>query len=154
MHRGLGVKSRLAILIFLCGLGLAAQANRGGVHLWVTDAAGQAIQVRVQIASEANQYHSDFETDNRGELDVRQLPYGAYTVEIQKEGFSPYSETLAIRTSLPTRLRIQLRLAAVNQSLTVEAAPTLIDPEQPGSVNQIGSERIAHRLSSIPGRSL
>ena len=36
----------------------------------------------------------------------------------------------------------------------VGAAPTLIDPEQPGSVNQIGSERIAHRLSSIPGRSL
>src|SRR5262249_7856276 len=45
-------------------------------------------------------------------------------------------------------------LAAVNETLTVNAAPTLIDPEQPGSVNQIGTERIARRVSSIPGRSL
>src|SRR5207248_5251700 len=44
--------------------------------------------------------------------------------------------------------------AAVRQTLTVTTAPTLIDPEQPGAVNQIGADRIAQRLSSIPGRSL
>jgi len=42
----------------------------------------------------------------------------------------------------------------VKQSVAVEAANTLIDPEQPGNVDQLGSSFIQHRLSSIPGRSL
>ena len=143
-----------AILILVCAFQLAGQANHGSLQLTVTDSAGRGIKTSVQIDSEANQYRSSLETDDQGRLDVRQLPYGTYTVGIQQEGFSSVSESVAIRTSLPTRLRIQLKLAAVNQTLTVSAAPTLIDPEQPGSVSEIGTERIAHRQGSIPGRSL
>ena len=145
---------RLAVLIFGCALELLGQANHGSLHLWVTDASGRAVRVWVQVASEANQYRTQLETDTQGELDVRQLPYGAYTIKIQQDGFNPVAETVAIRTSLPTTRRIELKLAAVNQTLTVKAAPTLIDPEQPGAVNQIGTDRIVHRVASIPGRSL
>jgi len=148
------VIGKLAVVVILGALELTAQANHGSVRLWVTDPSGRGMQVRVELASEANQYRSQLETDNQGQLEVRQLPYGAYTLEIQQTGFSPYSETFTIRTSLPTTQRIQLKVAAVNQTLTVNAAQTLIDPEQPGSVSQIGSDRIEHRLSSIPGRSL
>ena len=42
----------------------------------------------------------------------------------------------------------------MTQSVTVSAPKTLIDPDQAGAVNQIGSDQIQNRLSSIPGRSL
>ena len=42
----------------------------------------------------------------------------------------------------------------MNESVTITATNTLIDPDQAGSVNQIGSDVIQNRLSSIPGRSL
>jgi outer membrane cobalamin receptor len=42
----------------------------------------------------------------------------------------------------------------VKQTVAVDAASTLIDMEQPGSVDQLGSSFIQHRLASIPGRSL
>jgi hypothetical protein len=42
----------------------------------------------------------------------------------------------------------------VVQSVSVNAVDTLINPEQAGSVNQIGSDTIQNRLSSLPGRSL
>ena len=145
---------RLAILFFASVLEVAGQANHGSLQLRVTDAAGHGIKTRVQIASQANQYNSVLETDSQGDLDVRQLPYGTYIVAIQQEGFSPVSESVAIRTSLPTKRSIQLKLAPIHQTLTVTASPTLIDPEQPGSVEHIGEERIANRLGSIPGRSL
>jgi hypothetical protein len=64
------------------------------------------------------------------------------------------SETLEIRTSLPTEHTIQLKLPSLNQSVTVSAADTLIDPDLAGAVSQIGSDTIQHRLSSLPGRSL
>jgi hypothetical protein len=42
----------------------------------------------------------------------------------------------------------------VNQSVTVKAADTLIDPDQAGSVSQIGSDGIQNRVGSLPGRSI
>ena len=145
---------KLLIFFFACVLQLPGQANRGSLQILVTDPAGRGVKTRVEIVSEANQYNSVLDTDSQGTLDVRQLPYGNYTLKILQPGFDEVSEAVAIRTSLPTKLRVQLKLAAVNQTLTVTSNPTLIDPEQPGSVDQIGLDRIAHRLSSIPGRSL
>jgi len=108
----------------------------------------------VTVVSEANQYRATLETDDRGDLNVERLPYGSYQLEIEHAGFAPVSELLIIRSSLPTRYLIQLKLPTVNQSVTVNAANTLIDPDQAGSVSQIGLASIQHRLSSIPGRSL
>ena len=65
-----------------------------------------------------------------------------------------YLKSVDIRSSLPTELKIQLKLPTVNQSVTVSAANTLIDPDQAGSVSQIGSDLIQNRLGSMPGRSI
>src|SRR6202522_2708459 len=59
-----------------------------------------------------------------------------------------------IRSSIATELVIQLKLPTVNQSVTVITPDTLIDPDQAGSVNQIGPNLIQNRLGSLPGRSV
>jgi hypothetical protein len=64
------------------------------------------------------------------------------------------SESVDIHSSIPTEHTIQLLLPTVSQSVTVSTDKTLINPDQAGSVNQIGSGQIENRLSSIPGRSL
>jgi hypothetical protein len=85
---------------------------------------------------------------------VRRLPYGIYQLEIKQSGFAGISESVEIHSSIPTEYTVQLKLSTVNQSVTVSAPNTLIDPDQAGSVNQIGSDLIQNRISSIPGRSL
>ncbi len=49
---------------------------------------------------------------------------------------------------------IRLKVSAAKQSVTATADKTLIDPDQAGSVNQIGSDSIQNRVGSIPGRSI
>jgi outer membrane cobalamin receptor len=93
-------------------------------------------------------------TGAQGDLDIGRLPYGIYQLQIERPGFAPISETLAMRSSLPVRHTVQLKLATVTESVKVNTAATLIDPDQPGSAGQIGSDFIQHRLGSIPGRSL
>jgi hypothetical protein len=146
--------NRLALLSFLCLLQAVGQANSGSLHLWVADSAGHGVRTSVHISSEASQYRSIVETDSQGHLDLRNLPYGTYQLQIQLQGFAPFSDSVVIRTTMLTRYRVQLKLPTVNQTLTVTSASTLLDPEQPGSVNRIGSEFIEHRITSIPGRSL
>jgi hypothetical protein len=145
---------RFAALFFLCALPLFCQSTSGGLRLKVTDPSGLGVKTTVQIISEANQYRNTLSTNDQGELDVQRLPYGIYRLEINQPGFAAVSQSVEIRFSLPIEYRIQLKLPTVNQSLTVSAPNTLIDPDQPGSVTQVGSEAIQYRLTSVPGRSL
>jgi TonB-dependent Receptor Plug Domain len=145
---------RFAAILLFGTLTLYGQSNSGELRLAVTDASGQGVKTTVRIVSEANQYRAELQTDSEGDLDVQRLPYGIYRLEVEQSGFAAVWESLAIRSSLPTSHTIQLKLSTVTQTVKVNAASTLIDPDQPGSVNQIGADIIEHRLGSIPGRSL
>ena len=144
----------IAWMLFWCALPVYCQSNRGELRLKVIDPSGLGVKTTVVIVSDANQYRNSLTTTEQGTLDVQRLPFGVYQLEITQAGFLPMSETLEIRTSIPTEHTIQLKLPSLNQSVTVNAADTLIDPDQPGAVSQIGSDTIEHRLSSLPGRSL
>ena len=144
----------LATLFFLIASPLFAQSNTGELRLQVTDPAGLGVKTSVQIVSEANQYRNILTTSDQGTLSVQRLPYGIYELQIVQAGFAPVSETVEIRSSIATDFNIQLKLPSVEQSVTVSSASTLVDPDQPGAVSQIGSDTIQRRLSSVPGRSL
>ncbi len=131
-----------------------SQSNSGELRLHVIDPSGQAVQTRVQVVSEANQYSYTFTTDDQGELDARRLPYGIYQIQIQAPSFALASESIAIRSALPVERTIQLKVAPVSQSVTVHASGTLIDPYSPGSVNEMGLQTIQNRLTALPGRSM
>jgi len=146
--------TRFAAILFLCALPLFCQSNSGELRLKVTDPAGLAVKTTVQIISKANDYRNTLATSDEGRLDVQRLPYGIYQLEIKQPGFARISESVDIHSSIPTEYTVQLQLPTVNQAVTVSAANTLINPDQAGAVNQIGSDLIQNRLSSIPGRSL
>lgn len=145
---------RLAAIFILSAAPLFGQINNGELHLKVTDPSGLGTKTTVQITSRANQYRNTLATTDQGYLDVQRLPYGIYRLDIQQPGFATVSETFDIHSSIPTEYAIQLKLPSVNESVTVIAANTLIDPDQAGSVNQIGTDEIENRLTSVPGRSL
>jgi TonB-dependent receptor-like protein len=130
------------------------QSNYGELRLKVADPSGLGVKATVRIVSQANQYRNELATDEHGKLVAQRLPFGLYQLEIHQPGFADFSQTVEIRSSIPTEYAIQLRLPAVNESVTVTAANTLIDPDQAGSVTQIGSSLIQNRPSSVPGRSM
>lgn len=145
---------RLAVVFFFCAVPLLGQSNSGELRLKVTDPSGLGVKAAVQIVSEANQYRNTLTTTDQGGVTLQHLPYGIYRVEVRRSGFSVASASVEIRSSIPAVYNVQLKLPAVTQSVIVSAASTLIDPDQAGSVDQVGTDFIQHRLSSIPGRSL
>jgi hypothetical protein len=145
---------RFAALFLFCALPLLSQSNSGELRIKVTDPSGLAVKATVLLVSEANQYRNALATTDQGTLDVQRLPFGIYQLEITQPGFAASSESVEIRSSIPIDYLFQLKLTSVSQSVTVTAADTLVDPDQAGSISQIGSDTIQHRLSSLPGRSL
>jgi TonB-dependent Receptor Plug Domain len=131
-----------------------AQSNSGELRLKVSDPSGLGVKTTVQITSEANHYRNALATDGQGTLDVERLPYGVYQLEIREPGFVSISESIEIRSSIPRDEAIQLKVSQVEQSVVVTSSDTLIDPDQAGSVNQIGTQLIQDRLGGLPGRSI
>jgi outer membrane cobalamin receptor len=146
--------NRFAALLCLYALPALCQSNHGELQLKITDPSGRGVRTTVKIQSEANSYRSALTTTDQGTLDVQRLPYGIYHLEVEQPGFAVYSDIVVIRSQFATEDAIRLELPTVNESVAVSAVDTLIDPDQAGSVSQIGFDEIQHRLSSIPGRSL
>jgi hypothetical protein len=148
------VKRLAPLFVFLlCAAPLFCQSNSGELRVKVVDPSGVGVKTTVQIVSEANAYRQTLATDDKGEMDLQRLPFGVYQLEVTQAGFAAASASVEIRSSLPLEYTIQLKLPSVKQSVTVTAANTLIDPDQAGSVSQVGSSLIQNRVGSLPGRS-
>ncbi len=148
------MKKALIIALLLWSVCLFAQSNTGEMRLTVTDPAGLGVKCAVELVSEGNEYRHTLTTDDQGNLEIKRLPYGIYEIQIKREGFAPDSESVDIHSALPLDRAIRLKLATASESVKVTDSATLIDPYRASSVNQIGSETIQNRLTSLPGRSL
>ena len=142
----------LGILLLACPL--LAQSNSGELRLKVTDPHGLGVKTAVELICEVNEYRNTFTTDDAGLLVAKRLPFGLYRVQVQQAGFAAVSVPVEIQSAAPLEYAISLSLASITTSVTVQAADTLIDPHRANSVNEIGSEAIETRTTSLPGRSL
>ena len=77
-----------------------------------------------------------------------------YRLEVQREGFAPFSDSIEIRSAVPAEYHVTLRIIPMSTTVTVNDADTLIDPHRPGTINRIGKDTITDRVTSLPGRSL
>lgn len=137
-------------------LGTAAwgQANRGELRFSIADPSGAALRARVELDSRSSQFHESLETDTTGRLTVSRIPFGVYQITIEESGFAPYQAMVEVHSTVPMEKHVQLRLAGVQSEIRVSDQGTLIDFDEAATADQIGSEQIEERLSSLPGRSV
>jgi hypothetical protein len=142
------------VAIVLWAVPLVAQSNTGELRLQVTDPAGLGVKSSVQLVSEANHYRESFDTEAAGILVVKRLPFGFYTLTIRQASFATVSRPIEIRSAVPANQLVKLGLVPLETTVEVKAIDTLIDPHRVGAVNYVGSETIADRATSLPGRSV
>ena len=148
------MKRASMIAVLLWTIPMFSQSTTGELRLTVTDPNGSGLKSTVELLSQGNDYRNTFTTDDRGNLDAKRLPYGIYRIQIRAQGFAEDSESVDIRSALPSDRTIRLKVGSVFQSVQVTAAGTLIDPYLAGSVNEMGLDTIQNRLTALPGRSM
>lgn len=146
------MKALIAILFW--ALPLVAQSDSGELRIKVTDPAGMGLKSSVALVSESNHYSQSFLTDDSGVLVVKRLFFGLYNLEVRNGAFAPAAQSIEIRSAAPTNQLVRLGLLPLVTTVDVKANDTLIDPHRVGTVNRVGSETIADRVTSLPGRSV
>jgi hypothetical protein len=145
---------KLIALLLLTALPAIAQVNYGELHVKITDPSNAGIQASVELTCVGNGYDKVFTTNGSGELAVHAMPYGVYRIQVNKSGFDASTTSVEIGSALPVAEDIKLTLASVVTKINVTVPDTLIDPDSPSSVMQIGEKQIQQRLSAFPGRSV
>jgi outer membrane cobalamin receptor len=146
-------KALLFIHLFVL-LPLFGQVNTGELHLKITDPSGRPVRATVTVTSTEYQYFVVLQTDAEGKAVAKTLPYGVYSVRAKETGYNDISRSIEIHSAFPFECSVQFELAAVSSLIKVEDSAALLDPYRSYSMSRIGSEQIADRVASLPGRSV
>ena len=145
---------QIAAFFLFCSLPALSQVNTGELRLKVTDPTGAAVAASIEVVSQGNQYSLTVATNDQGTADIHRVPYGVYLITTERQGFKTVSKVVQVGSAIPIECAIALEIAPVRSAVTVNAGETLIDPDRPSSIMQIGSKQIEERVLSLPGRSV
>lgn len=145
--------SLVAILATLA-LPLTGQWGTGELRIQVSDPAGLGVEASVTLSSQANQVSRRFPTDPTGHATAKALPFGPYRLQVERAGFTPFTELLEVRSQVPLERHISLGVAPIETTVTVGGVGTLLDPSSAALVNHIGRDLLRDRPSAAPGRSV
>jgi TonB dependent receptor/TonB-dependent Receptor Plug Domain len=146
----------LALLAFL-SLGAAtlrAQRVRGELRIEVRDSQGSSVPANAELLSQANQFHRAFEIAPDGRYNAQDLPFGVYRLNVDAQGFAPWSNLVEIRSEVPLRVSVTLGVAPVATQVQVTDSTTLVDPSRTGSIYSVGRQTIDQEMAAQPGRNL
>ena len=144
---------RLAAALCLAA-GLSFGQNVGEIRLAVKDATGASVRAAGTIEGLATGVHRDFQTDEKGLHAFTGLPFGIYAIDVKRDGFAPLALRVEVRTEAPVIETVMLAVAAVETTVLVHEAETLLNPEAVSSAQFTGPDQLRTRASSAPGRSV
>jgi hypothetical protein len=134
--------SSLFLLGFL--LGLPALAQNSQLEGRITDSS-QAIvrQAVVTVTGTDSGLQREVLSNDQGLYVVALLPPGQYQIGVNKVGFKPLNRTgIVLETGVTSTVDLQLEVGGVNETVTVEAAAPLLQPETSSVAHVVDGQSI------------
>lgn len=148
--RALSLAVLVMVLMWLSPA-MQAQSLTGSLQGTVTDQAGAVVQgARIGLRSTSAQVTQETVSDSQGQFSLKNLPAGEYTLVIEKKGFQPRQQTIAMTSDLaPMTLTLTPEtlsevVMVTDNSIAVESTFKLETSihETPRAVTIIDSTRI------------
>jgi len=109
-------------LVFIVASVFAQVGNSGSIEGVVKDQSGAAIaHATVEITQVVSGYTRTTTTAADGTFRFRNVPFNPYQITVTADKFANYSQGVDVRSTVPTRVDIGLKLGTEVTSVTVEA---------------------------------
>jgi hypothetical protein len=137
----------VVFLVVLYAGSAFAQADRATVTGTVTDPGG-AVLAGVSIVITKTDTGAKFTsvTDNSGVYNVSGLPLGPYTVHMSHPGFKETQTSVDLLAAQVQSLDVHMPLGSTSQTVTVSAAPPLLETE----TSSVGMTMEAEAIKDLP----
>jgi hypothetical protein len=135
-------------LIFRAVAPASAQSiSAGTIAGSVTDPSGSAVAgAVVSIRSPASNYRQAVPTDSAGAFRFSNVPFNSYQLDVAVPGFAPFSQSIAVRSTVPLNLSVPLALAGAQTAIQVEATGSALVENVPVAHNDVDR----NLLSTLP----
>lgn len=150
------------MIVVLCILGATclgqSLGNAGSIVGTVADPSGAVVpNATVTVQNPVSQFSRSTTTDSAGHFSFPNVPLNRYHLRVQGAGFSPYSQDVEVRSSVPSTLNIPLQLATSSETVTVEGEagdllendPTFHTDVDRGLFDKVPLESASSSLSSL-----
>jgi hypothetical protein len=120
-----GRAGRIAAILFLLTLGVArfgsAQgSNSASISGTVLDPSGAVVaNATVTIQNPVSSYERSATTDGSGSFSFLNVPFNPYHLEVTAAGFAPFVRDVEVRSSVPVKLRVDLKISTAATTVTV-----------------------------------
>ncbi|MFB3915391.1 MAG: carboxypeptidase regulatory-like domain-containing protein [Terriglobales bacterium] len=153
-----------ACTLFILGVAMAASPaalpcsaqsiSSGTVVGTVTDQSGAAVVgAMVEIHNALTGYRQTTTCDTSGSFQFNNVPLNNYRLTATSSGFSPATQDITVRSSVPQTVKLALAVAGVQESVTVEATANVIENE-PGAHTDVDPARLVKLPITTPGSGI
>ncbi len=102
--------------------------NAGTIEGTILDPSGAAVpKADVTLSNPVTGYKQSTVAGPDGAFKLGNIPPNTYRLEVAAQGFSPYSQDLAVRNAVPVQVNPTLAIAGATTSVTVAAAATALE---------------------------
>lgn len=128
----------------------AQSISAGTIAGTVTDPSGAAVVgAVVTIQNPVSNYRQSVSSDSNGAFRFNNVPQNSYHLEVAVPGFSPFARDVAVRSTVPLNIPIQLVLADAQTAIQVEATGAALVENVPVAQNSVDQ----NLLSTLPLQS-
>ena len=116
------------VLLLAASDPLGQGGSSGAVNGTVTDSTGAVIPgATVRLSSAISGLDRTTTTDATGQFEFSNIPVHPYRINVSAAGFSPLQQSIELRSSMGTNLKLVLQVAAADTTVTVEAGGDLVE---------------------------
>ena len=114
----------IVVSLFLYVVGSAAQGGHSGsIEGVVKDQSGAAVTIaRVEISDAVSGYTRSTNTGGDGSFHFPNVPFNGYHMKVTAKGFATFSEDVEVRSAVPTKVEISLKVGTEVISVMVESS--------------------------------
>jgi Carboxypeptidase regulatory-like domain len=136
---------------FLIGIQLLSAQQLATLNIAVRDPSGRALpNARVELKREETGFLRSQSTDGEGQAVLTALTAGNYSLGVQADGLSAYQQPLTLNVGQIASITVQLDLATVKQTISVNEATAAVETSKTDSSQVIHPNQI--RDLPIAGR--
>ncbi|MGB6823081.1 MAG: TonB-dependent receptor [Candidatus Acidiferrales bacterium] len=125
------IRRALYVCLFLAVFAAVSNAQTGNsstISGTVVDPSSAVVaNAAVSIHDPVSGYQRSATTDSSGNFSFPNVPFNPYHMTVTAKGFAPYTQDVEVRSSVPLDVKISLSVAGSSTTVTVEAAPDLLE---------------------------
>lgn len=147
-----GLRRVFALIVTIFCSPVLSQIQISSVRVAASDPSGALVRnATVKLTNPINHFSATAINDPVGDYVLENVPFDQYTVTVDAPGFQSAQKEVIVRSNLPVRVEIRLRVSGTREVVQVAGPSGLVEADSTSTETDIAQDQIEH--AALLGRN-